>query len=452
MNHQFCTTCGFQAQIDQKHCQNCGDRLNEFATLAKLAESTTGQAATATATATATEAAASETPLVAAHRKPSTLLTWLEIGSKTLAFGSTLAAIFDFLSPRVTLLPIAATVAVVGLLTTIALRKFVAPSLPLASKLREALAPEAGLHKSRMLIGTGLLSALMVTGAAWSSAKAPEGGIIASKFDAARVAQMQLGILQGIQKEQRQQTAVLEDIREGRATDPRRELGNIGGGFTDSELDAALDRGDSRTARLLLAGGLKWRVSNAYAAYASGDPKMPALLLENMTGFDLRAGDCERLIEEKYIENSPVAVGNVVITLPIDKQEQNPKQLEPFMKDLMQRFCARTEVQTFVSGKILVVQQAQQKLARSKEVCVRNKTAERPKELENQKLLGKNYCGASDCSYGFDRLRLSAHDEKEYAQVVRDVCLEEYPYGAKGAAGKERDMSLRYQQILQSIS
>ena len=446
MNHQFCTSCGIQTRVDQKHCEECGHRLNDDSASNQSTESTNESTAAARAT------AALRALFLPVNQKHSTLFTWLEIGIKTLAVGLPLAALFDFLSPRVSLLPIAATIAVVGLLTTIALRKFVAPSLPPTSKLRRALAPEAGLHKSRLLIGTGLLSALMVTGAAWSTTNAPEGGIIASKFDSARVAQMQVGILKGIQKEQRQQTAVLEDIREGRAADPRRELGNIGGGFTDSELDAALDRGDSRTARLLLAGGLKWRVSNAYAAYASGDPKMPALLLENMAGFELRAGDCERLVEEKYIEYNSVMLGSVILKLPISKQEQLAKPLEPFKKDLMKRFCAKTEVQTFINGKILEVQQAQQKLARSREICVRTKTAERPKALEYQRALGKNFCAVSDCSFSEDRLRLSAHDEKEYAKIVQDVCFLEYSYGASSAEGKVRDMSQRYQEILQSIS
>ena len=446
MNHQFCTSCGIQTRVDQKHCEECGHRLNDDSASGQPTESTTEPTAAARAT------AALRALFLPVNQKHSTLFTWLEIGSKTLAVGSPLAALFDFLSPRVSLLPISATIAVVGLLTTIALRKFVAPSLPPTSKLRGALAPEAGMFKSRLLIGTGLLSALMVTGAAWSSAKAQEGGIIASKFDAARVAQMQVGILQGMQKEQRQQTAVLEDIREGRAADPRRELGNIGGGFNDSELDAALDRGDSRTARLLLAGGFKWRVSNAYTAYASGDPKMPALLLENMAGFELRAGDCERLVEEKYIEYDSFILSGVVLKLPISKQEQLAKPLEPFKKELMKRFCAKTEVQTFIKGKTLEVQQAQQKLARSREICVRTKTTGRVKELRYQQLMGKDSCVRSDCSYSGDRIRMSAHDEKEYAKVVQDVCWEEYPYGASSAEEKVRDMSQRFQEILQSIS
>ena len=163
-----------------------------------------------------------------------------------------------FLSPRFALLPIAAAVAVTGMLAALALRKFVAPSLPQGSTLRRALSPELGVHKSPIVITTGLLSALMVSGAAWSHVNAPGGGVIASKFDAAKNAQVQLGILQAIQKEQRGQTAVLEDIRDGRTLNPRRELANQGILWTYKAFEDALEAKDLTVVTLFISGGMTW--------------------------------------------------------------------------------------------------------------------------------------------------------------------------------------------------
>lgn len=268
---------------------------------------------------------------------------------------------------------------------------------------------------------------------------------------------MHLGILQSMQKEQRQQTAVLEDIREGRATDPRRELGNLGGGFSGSELDTALDRGDSRTVRLLLAGGLKWRVSNAYVAYESGDPKMPALLLENKAGFEMRSRDCENLITEKFGSSEPhlLSISGASAQLHMELVGKPSKQLQAFQKSFMKTFCATPDVQQFLKNKILVVQQGQQKATRSRNICVQNKTSERVSALESYNWRKQNktgLCSSSDCSYSADRLILSAPDEKQYAKVVLEVCTEEYPLGSNGEIGKALDLSSTYQQLLDSIS
>lgn len=434
MSVLFCTACGYRVSFGSAFCEECGVVFSD-----KIEPST------------------GETSKASNHPSSPPWMTWLDVGGKSFGLGAPLAAVFDFLSPRVALLPFAATIALVGLVTALALRKFVAPNLPATSKLRLVLAPEAGLHRSRLMIGTGLLSVLMVTGAAWSNANAPEGGVIASKFDAARVAQMQLGILQAMQKEQRQQTAVLEDIREGRATDPRRELGNIGGGFNGSQLDSALDKGDSRTVRLLLAGGLKWRVSSAYVAYESGDSKMPALLLENMAGFELRAKDCENLITEKFgsTELNLSSINGASPQILPDMVGKPSEKLQTFQKIFMKTFCATPAVQQFVKSKILVLQQGQQKSTRSRSLCIQNKTAARASTLESQKIRKRfniELCASSDCSFSFDRLISSAHDEKQYAQVVQEVCTEEFPLGSNSETGKVLDLSSTYQQLLDSIS
>ena len=198
----------------------------------------------------------------------------------SLLFAGTLAGLFDFLSPRLALLPVAAAVAVAGLLATLLLRRYVAPSLPDDNRLRVLLAPGARLHRSPLMIATAVLSAVMVSGAAWSSALASGGGILGSKFDAARNAQQQLGVLQGLQNEQRVQTAVMEDIREGRAANPRRELSNQGILWTDAAFSSAVSNRDLPVVSLFLAGGMRWYASDAKVALAVPSDELLQLLLD----------------------------------------------------------------------------------------------------------------------------------------------------------------------------
>ncbi len=278
MGNQFCTSCGHAAAMDAKFCENCGAIFRSSG------------------------AEHFEEPIVTAQESPAHVATnrdalitqargvvsaWVAPFNASLVFGSTLVAVFDFLSPRIALLPIAATVAVVGLLASLALRKFVAPSLPESSAFRRALAPEMKLHKSPILIATGLLSALMVSGAAWSNVSATEGGIIASKFDAVRNAQMQLGIMQSMQKEQRVQTAVLEDIREGRTNNPRRELANQGILWNNDRFSDAIDSSDISVIQLFLIGGMHWRLSQLESVLRRGDQKIMSLFLQNPLLLDL---------------------------------------------------------------------------------------------------------------------------------------------------------------------
>ncbi len=120
----------------------------------------------------------------------------------------------------------------------------------------------------------------MVTGAAWSSATSASGGVIASKFDAARNAQMQLGVLHGLQKEQRVQTAVMEDIREGRAANPRRELANQGVLWTDDAFMSAVSNGDLPVVSLFLAGGMPWHLKHVKKALSVQSDETLRLLLD----------------------------------------------------------------------------------------------------------------------------------------------------------------------------
>ena len=267
----FCTACGYGVSVGSAFCEECGEVFSDDIQPGK-----------------------DEIPKVSIQPWSPAWMTWLDVGGKSLGLGAPLVAVFDFLSPRVALLPFAATIAIVGLVTAIALRKFVVPSLPATSKLRTVLAPEAGLHKSPLLIGTGVLSALMVTGAAWSNANAPAGGVMASHFDAARNAQMQLGVLQGLQKEQRVQTAVLEDIREGRSMDPRKELSNIGGTWNSENFQNALTNSDLRVIQLFLDGGIGTDKATLVTAMFSAPPAAQTLFVQR--GGPARTDACEQAL------------------------------------------------------------------------------------------------------------------------------------------------------------
>ena len=210
----------------------------------------------------------------------------------SLTFGGAVIGVLDFLSPRIALLPIAATVAVVVLIGTVLLRKFFAPHLPDGSTLKTLFAPQASMHRSPVIVAGGVLSALMVAGAAWSSAAAPSGGIIASKFDAARNAQMQLGVLQVMQKEQRGQTAVMEDIREGRAANSRRELANQGILWQQSKFEDAVGQRDLQVIALFLAGGMQWRVERVEYLLVKNDIEIVNLLLRYPKLATKHSGDC----------------------------------------------------------------------------------------------------------------------------------------------------------------
>ncbi len=126
MSQQFCTSCGHGVAVDARFCENCGIVFDQ------------------TLAAPKTEPAA----VLPLHRTRGMVSTWIMPFNAALIFGSTLAGVFDFLSPRIALLPMAASVAVTGLIVAICLRKFVAPGLPEVSKLKRALAPSAGLHRS----------------------------------------------------------------------------------------------------------------------------------------------------------------------------------------------------------------------------------------------------------------------------------------------------------------
>ena len=271
MSILFCTACGYRLSAGSTFCVECGEVFGNEVGLGS-----------------------DEIPKASNQPSSPAWMTWLDVGGKTLGLGAPLVAVFDFLSPRVALLPFAATIAIVGLVTALVLRRFVVPSLPAASNLRKFLAAEAGLHKSPLLIGTGVLSVLMVTGAAWSNANAPAGGVMASHFDAAKNAQMQLGVLQGLQKVQQVQTAVLEDIREGRSMDPRKELSNIGVTWNSENFRNALTNSDLRVIQLFLDGGIGTDKATLVTAMFSATPAAQTLFVQS--GGLARTDACEQAL------------------------------------------------------------------------------------------------------------------------------------------------------------
>ena len=188
MNNSFCTNCGNKSPTYGALCDQClaptGDAQQRFdggISRKPLAE-------------VPSEVSKNDEVI---KQTRSVITGWIQPFNAIMLFGGTLVAILDFLSPRVALLPIAATVAVTGLVAAIVMRKFVAPSLPERSQIKRLLSPDTGLHRSPFLIGAGVLSALMVSGAAWSSAKSADGGVLASKFSVARDAQIQFGVIEG---------------------------------------------------------------------------------------------------------------------------------------------------------------------------------------------------------------------------------------------------------------
>jgi hypothetical protein len=336
MSALLCASCGHRVAMDANFCDDCGAVFQnagppESATLPGT------DAMGSTSTKMTREAVVKHARFVVG--------AWVMPFNATLVFGSTLVAAFDFLSPRVALLPIAATVAVVGLLAALALRKFVAPSLPKGSAFRRALAPEMRVHKSPALIATALLSALMVSGAAWSSAASASGGVIASKFDAARNAQMQLGVLQGVQKEQRVQTAVLEDIREGRTTNPRRELANQGITWEGNGFGNAIESSDINVVQLFLNGGMRWSLGRIERAVERGDQKIMTLFLQYPTLLNVD--------DERDCWSSARYVSEGILKNFRKKQLKYEPQPVPLLtateKSFLKLFCKTAKDTTFLS-------------------------------------------------------------------------------------------------------
>ena len=352
MNFLSCKSCGHHLGLDARFCENCGAVHENSA-------STTSIPATSVKVAVASPVPFTQHNVVKFGR--AAVSTWVIPFNATLVFGGTLVGVFDFLSPRVSLLPIAATVAVIGLLAAIALRRFVAPSLPADSTFRRALAPEARLYKSPVLIATGLLSALMVTGAAWSGAASAGGGVLASNFDAARAAQTQIGILKAVQKEQRQQTAVLEDIRDGRSNNPRRVLSSQGTAWTENAFNDALRNRDLPVIALFLEGGMRWRLDKVQLYLNSGDNEAAKLFLSYPALGD-GAKSCERFMNS--------------LSLRTADDKLSPPDVEPKLKPIssmersyLKTFCSQPESKVAAFAMLKKAQEKRdQELARYKAV------------------------------------------------------------------------------------
>ena len=101
MSSKFCTVCGHRAFADTRFCDECGAVFDVDLAYDRKTNIETIPADTPTTR----EAVVKNARLV--------ISSWVIPINATLVFGSTLVAVFDFLSPRVVLLPIASSIVVV---------------------------------------------------------------------------------------------------------------------------------------------------------------------------------------------------------------------------------------------------------------------------------------------------------------------------------------------------
>lgn len=328
MSEVFCTDCGRPVSASARYCEFCGHPLDPLAVPGQSAgQNTVPQAPPPPET--------SVSPGLPVDEARKVISNWVTPFNATIVFGTSVVGAMDFLSPRVALLPLAATAAVVGLIGCLLLRRYIAPKLPVTSKLRSALAPESRMHRSPLMIVTVVLSALMVSGAAWSSAEASRGGILAGKFDAARHAQLQLGVLQSVQKEQRVQTAVMEDIREGRAANPRRELSNQGILWTDAAFSSAVSNRDLAVVSLFLAGGMRWYARDAKVALAAPSDELLQLLLNYPDRLENTRGCMDAY-------NAVVHPQLVVLRSKLTREPQPVPRLSALHLKMVKTFCPKS--------------------------------------------------------------------------------------------------------------
>jgi len=197
---QICEFCREMVQEGASFCSSCGQRVSN-STTAALGIGDQPQ------TKKRFPSDSEELPL---FKTRTFITTWIAPINATILFSGALVGFFDFLSPRIALLPGASIVAVLSTVGIIAVRHFVARHLPPEHKLYKLCAPGESITKAPAVLMTALLSLLLVTGTAWSTSKSSEGGFIASNFEAARDAQIQLGILKEMHRET---TAKLEKIQ-----------------------------------------------------------------------------------------------------------------------------------------------------------------------------------------------------------------------------------------------
>ncbi len=414
MNFLFCTTCGDRVAAGSLFCEACG---------AVVGAARVSQVDNQADMVPVFPAMRSTTQEDIVRKARLVVSSWVMPFNATLVFGSTLVAVFDFLSPRIALLPIAATIVVVVLIVTVVLRQFFAPHLPDDSNLKILLAPDAAIHRSPLVVAGVVLSALMVTGAAWSSAAASSGGIIAGTFDAARNAQMQLGVLQVMQKEQRGQTAVMEDIREGRAANPRRELANQGILWQQSEFERAVDQRDLQVIALFLAGGMQWRIKGVADLLHKNDTEVVNLLLANAklaTGGD---DGCEtvirRLVEGAIRDKSTYNRG-------ISSYGFDVVELTPLAISVLQTICVNPESIEKVTQRIAELTIGE--TGSSKDLAVLKAQAQKNECIETMgggisNLFDVKLCGTAEKELALQRSRNYLLRETTQKNVYKKILL-----------------------------
>jgi hypothetical protein len=108
-------------------------------------------------------------------------------------------------------------------------------------------------------------------------------------------------VMEGMRREQGVQTKVLEDIREGRTLNPRRELANQGIMWTHEAFRAALRSADAPVVSLFIAGGMKWGALDGVIALDHRETSLASQLVDRPDLLDLSDRDntrdgCQRFI------------------------------------------------------------------------------------------------------------------------------------------------------------
>ena len=291
----YCTECGTRIIQDAKFCQHCG-----FAVAG-------GGSAVAQPVSLPVQRPgffgrkSEELPL---YKLRTAIATWLLPVNNSYLFVATtcggiaslVVGVLDVISPIFQLLSVAAVLSLLLFVISALSRKYLVQYLSQDSVWRRVLAPELSFYKVPILIATGTVAVLTVTGAAWSKEHRDDGGGLASKIAVVRKVQTELSVLMDISTGQVAQTKVLESIRDGESSNPRRALANQGTPWSQDEFRRAVERNDVETSALFLQGGMRWKLGFARTTLEKGYQEIGDQLLAHPKELDLSPGDCSRFM------------------------------------------------------------------------------------------------------------------------------------------------------------
>lgn len=174
---------------------------------------------------------------------------------------TTVAAIGDFLSPKGGwIIPLA--FGTIASLIVIALLLWGTNAIQSASHEEPELDGfwEGPRHKQLGIWVLAIFAISSITIGLVSRSKSEVGGILSSHFSAVSDAQMQIGMLQGIEGNTRRTAVATEGIRDSVkkevSNNPRKELANLGQAWTASGFSEAVHRQDAESVGLYLDGGM----------------------------------------------------------------------------------------------------------------------------------------------------------------------------------------------------